>query len=244
VKLERIEVGGLKFDVRPDTSDRKAITEVVERRSYGRHDFTPAEGEIWSDLGANVGAFSVWAASQDPRIMVYAYEPDPDMCELVWRNAKLNKVQKQIEITQAAVVADDRTEVTLHCNVARGNVWRNSIERHWRGEQDIEVPAIHIAKVMGYVQSAGVAGWMKMDIEGTEMPILEWLLKPANRHLLPEGMVFEWSFDVDPSLERFRKVTAKLERHYEFVNGTKLQESPDDMWQQEWFPPCRLVYAR
>ena len=241
-KLQRIEVDGLKFDIRPDTSDEKAIREVVQRRNYARYHFLPAEGELWFDLGANVGAFSVWAASQHPSIHVEAFEPDPDMCELVDHNLKLNNLSKRVKINQAAVVSDDRKEVVLHCNVARGNVWRNSIERHWRGEEDVTVPALHINTILpGYFAEEY---WVKMDIEGTEMPVLEWLTKKENTGLLPVGMVFEWSFDVDPSIARFHKIIKKLKKNYNFLKGDNLGKIDElDEWPPEAFPPCRLVYC-
>jgi len=238
-KLERIEVDGLKFDTRPGTSDCKAIAEVVERRSYSRHGFTPGEDEQWVDFGANVGAFSVWAASQHRSIQVEAFEPDPEMCELVARNAKINKLSKQITITQAAVVADNRKSVTLHCNTARGNVWRNSIERNWKGGTDIEVPTVHAKRILSGDK------WLKMDIEGTEMPILEWLFTGVGNKYLPAGMVFEWSFDVDPTIARFHGVVEQLESAYELVKGTNLGKIDEmDAWPPAAFPPCRLVYAR
>lgn len=246
--LERVEVEGLKFDVRPDTSDIKAIREVVERRSYGRYKFVPAEGEFWVDLGANIGAFSAWAASQDKSIRIHAYEPDPEMCDLIEHNLKLNGLKKQVEIFQSAVVADSRKQVTLHCNTARGNVWRNSIERSWRGGQDITVVAFPIRKVLEGIPDDS---YIKMDIEGTEMPLLEWMYMggPRNFALTKRkvaGIVFEWSFDVDDLIARFLNVTDALGEVYDHVRGVG-HVSPDDgapaRWPANWQPPCRMVWA-
>lgn len=242
--LDRVEFRGLEFDVRPDTSDIKAIREVVERRSYGRYSFVPAEEEFWIDLGANVGAFSVWAASQHPSIHIHAYEPDPVMCDLIEHNLKLNKLNKQVDVFNSAIVADNRTSVTLHCNTARGNVWRNSIERSWQGGEDIEVRAFHIREVL---RSAPDGSYVKMDIEGTEMPLLEKLFmsSPAALKLAKakiRGIVFEWSFDVDNSIPRFKNVCDALGEVYEVVNNTKVKDGFDE-WQPSWQPPCRMVWA-
>lgn len=235
--LERVEVRDLTFHVRPGTSDLKSINEVVARRGYARHGFVPAAGEHWLDLGSNIGAFAVWAASHDKSIRVDAYEPDPTMCELIERNARANKVHKQITVHQGAVVADRRKEVVLHCNVARGNVWRNSIERDWRGSEDIVVPTVPLKDVLALI---GDNTWWKMDIEGTEMPILEHML--SHRVTWPRGMVYEWSFDVDPSLARFEAVAAGLANHYDNVTHGGYQDGYTT-WQPAWFPPCRLVWA-
>lgn len=238
--LEKITVDGLDFMVRPDTSDEKAIREVVVRRGYGRYGFTPAEDEFWIDLGANVGAFSVWAASQHDSITVHAYEADPDMCELTERNAKLNGLEGQISIFHSAVVADRRKTVTLHCNTARGNVWRNSIEKTWRGGEDITVPAYPISKVLNAVPKGT---YLKMDIEGTEMPILEWMLEHPRYLNILQGMVFEWSFDVDRRIARFVEVVMKLRDHYSEVRNAQLPEDCPEEWPGNWQPPCRVVWA-
>jgi FkbM family methyltransferase len=239
--LERITVDGLDFDIRPGTSDEKSIREVVERRGYGRYKFAPAADEFWIDLGANIGAFSVWAASQDPSIRVHAYEADPTMCELVAHNLELNGLREQVEIFHSAVVADRRRTVTLHCNTARGNVWRNSIEREWRGGEDITVPAFNIKKVL---EAVPADSYLKMDIEGTEMPILEWML--ANHRMTVRqlaGMVFEWSFDVDRSIARFTNVIDGLSELYDEVKNARIPDDAPAEWPPQWNPPCRVVWA-
>lgn len=238
--LERISCDDLQFDVRPGTSDEKAIREVVARRAYARYKFAPAADETWLDLGANVGAFSVWAATRHPTVRVHAYEPDPDGCELMAHNLRLNGVRHQVEITQAAVVTDRRRTAVLHCNTARGNVWRNSIEREWRGGEDIRVPARHISTVLPELPSGT---YLKMDVEGTEMPILEWLLDHPAALDTFAGMVYEWSFDVDPSLDRFRQVVDGLKQHYTVIKNAQLPDDAPAEWPATWNPPCRLVWA-
>jgi FkbM family methyltransferase len=230
-KFERIEYHGLKFDCRPGTSDEKAVKEVVLRKGYARTrvGFVPGEGERWVDLGGNIGAFSVWAASLGAT--VDCYEPDPDSCEMIDHNIRLNGLEDMVTLHHKAVVGDDRKKATLHRNTARGNVWRNSIERPWRGGTDIEVSCISIDKIWKKNR------YIKMDIEGSEMAILEGI----GSEVVVKGLVFEWSFDVDPSLPRFRAVIERLEGLYsQVLNGA----SPEgDVWKPEWFPPCRTVWC-
>jgi FkbM family methyltransferase len=238
--LKTINVDGLKFAVRPNTSDMKAINEVVSRGNYGRYNFAPAVGEHWIDLGANIGAFTVWAASR--HAYVQAYEPDGEMCDLIERNVALNGQAGLAEIFQSAVVADRRRSVTLHRNSARGNLWRSSIEREWRGGDDVVVPTCHISRVL---RAAPNGSYLKMDVEGTEMPLLEWMLDGPNVELTVkklQGMVFEWSFDVDPSIPRFRNVIARLQKFYTEVRNFR---TPDgvDLWPSNWQPPCRVIWA-
>jgi FkbM family methyltransferase len=229
-EYDRIEYHGLKFDCRVGTSDEKSVNEVVLRRGYKRRDFTVEEHETWIDLGANIGAFTVWAASLGARVV--AYEPDPESVAMIKHNVKLNGLGRRVVIVQAAVTADDRASATLHRNTARGNVWRNSIERSWRGGEDITVPCANVAEL--WTPNANI----KMDIEGTEMAILE-----NYGTIAVNKLAFEWSFDVDPSIPRFQAVIATLKGRYDSVHYGGFDESYDE-WQPSWFPPCRVVWCQ
>ena len=60
--------------------------------------------------------------------------------------------------------------------------------------------------------------------------------------LMPNKMVFEWSFDVDESLNRYRNLINKMNVKY---NNVKSPKYNDDyvIWQKSWFPPCANVYC-
>lgn len=229
-KYDKIEHEGLKFYCRPGTSDEKAVKEVVIRHGYRRRGFPEGAKGHWVDLGANIGAFTVLKAAGGA--WVTAVEADPDSMDMVQRNLRLNRIDMdKIRLRQKAVVTDDREIVTLHRNEARGNVWRNSIERTWRGGTDIQVPTIHVKHLWTPKR------FIKMDIEGTEMPILE----KVGVKVPTQGLVFEWSFDVDDSLVRFRTVINKLKKLY--TNVVPEIKVEGDRWLPEWFPPCKTIWC-
>ena len=103
--IERIAIDAprmdrtLLFDTRAGLSDRKAIREVVEKRAYARHGFTPRPGDHWLDLGANVGAFTVWAAAHGADVI--AFEPDPESMRMVHRNVALNHLEPMVRTVRA-----------------------------------------------------------------------------------------------------------------------------------------------
>jgi FkbM family methyltransferase len=228
--VNRLSMDGLLFDCRPDTSDEKAVREVVQRRGYARRDFRPRDGERWIDIGANIGAFAVWAASFGATVQ--AIEPDPESAELARRNVELNGLSRFVTVHTMAITADEENgTATLHRNTAKGNVWRNSLVKEWRGGDSILTPTAPAREL-----------WqpdvhVKLDAEGSEMPILELLAGQRVRRL-----VFEWSFDIDPSLERFDAVISVLRTVYPRVRFGKIQ-SGHALWQPEWFPPCRTVWC-
>ena len=83
--------------------------------------------------------------------------------------------------------------------------------------------------------------YCKMDIEGAEMPILETTNKVFKK------LVYEWSFDIDPSLPRFWKVIEKQMQAYKNMpdigNTGKFKSRDYDVWQKSWFPACANIYC-
>lgn len=216
---------GLVFLCREGTSDEKTVVEVVENRSYLNNRMTIEKPEHWFDLGGNIGAFSVFAAAKGCKVSVF--EPDPFNFELLEKNLKLNGLTA--ETNQAALVHDEVKTVKLFA-AKNGQFWRNSIcKNHKRGF--VEVPALNFDSIIPDNSC------VKMDIEGAEMPILE------NTKRVFKKLTFEWSFDVDKSIIRFRNVIKKLSENHDVV-GNKADKglrSIHDYWQDSWFPPCQLI---
>ena len=214
----------LMFAHRLGTSDQKTFDEVIVRNVYEKKYFKILPGEHWIDLGGNAGAFALNALSKCATVDIY--EPDPFNCKMIERNLKLNNFDANIH--QVAVVANDLKKMTMY--VGNNNqVWRNSLYKDW-GNQKFTVPCINFNEVITNDKC------VKMDIEGAEMSILEAMEE------FPKKMVFEWSFDIDESLTRYRKLIKKLGPKYQNVKAPSY--SYDYVtWQKSWFPACANVFC-
>lgn len=228
ITLNQIEVGGLKWLIRPNSSDVKAINEVVLKRSYEKQGIQFNQGDKWIDLGANIGAFTVLAASKG--CAVTAYEPDPTSFQITLQNLKINNLQANV--VNAAVTHGPAGSANFHQNTARQNYWRNSLVKQWRGGKTIKI------KTLNYRDCLYTGAKIKMDIEGSEMPILETM--DFNEI---SDLVFEWSFDIDRSIPRFQNVIRRAEPFFSHIKYPKFDETYKE-WQASWFPPCRTVYCR
>jgi len=218
------EKTGLKFYYRPNTSDIKTIMEVVERDVYQKKYFQIEAGEHWIDLGGNIGAFSLLALSKGASVDVY--EADNEHCELIKMNLELNGLNANV--INKAVVHDSTKEIYLNIQ-KNGNTWRNSIVKNWNvGKKKVD--CINIEDVLNNDVCC------KMDIEGSEMLILE------NLKSMPKKMVYEWSFDIDDNIDRYRNVLKKMIDNYENVKHNSIKDE-HKIWQKGWFPPCRNVYC-
>ena len=184
MKLVQETISGIRFYHRPGFSDLKTFEEVIGRKTYLKRGLKIGAGEKWMDCGGNVGAFALLACKLGAEVTVY--EPDPFNVDMIKRNLKLNGFEATVK--QAALVHDDRKGVTLFIG-NNSQVWRNSIVRKWNNK-GIKVPCLKFDD-----EAKGFDG-CKMDIEGAEMPILE------NTAATFKKLVYEWSFDIDPSLTR------------------------------------------
>lgn len=218
------EKTGLKFYCRPNTSDIKTIMEVVERDVYQKKYFQIEAGEHWIDLGGNIGAFTLLALSKGATVDVY--EADKVHCELIKMNLELNGLNANV--INKAVVHDNTKEIYLNIQ-KNGNTWRNSIIKNWGGGKK-KVECINIESVL--IKDV----CCKMDVEGAEMLILE------NLKSMPKKMVYEWSFDIDDNIDRYRNVLKKMIDNYQNVKHNSIKDE-HKIWQKGWFPPCRNVYC-
>ena len=120
------------------------------------------------DVGANIGAFTLDAATRYPSAIVHAYEPDPQTCQVLRRNIEANGLSSRVRIWHEAVAGESGT-LTL---------WRGDgsvlASVHLRGVargNSCDVPAVTLQTVVA--RTCGRVGVLKLDCEGAEADILE-----------------------------------------------------------------------
>jgi FkbM family methyltransferase len=222
------EIKGIKLCHREGTSDLKTFEEVIGKDVYQKKGMKILPNETWIDCGGNVGAFTLLACSKGAKVKVF--EPDPNNCKMIEKNLSLNNFDA--EIVCAGLVHNQTKKTNLYVG-NNGNVWRNSMFKNWNGK-GLKVDCVN------FDESIPNGVCLKMDIEGAEMPILE------NTTRIFKKMVFEWSFDIDPSLIRFWNIIEKLKEKYNIAdigNTAKYQTRDYDVWQKSWFPACTNVFC-
>lgn len=101
----------------------------------------------------------------------------------------------------------------------------------------IDVQAIALAELL---ESHPDVNAIKIDIEGSEMALLESITKQQVQNV--NKLVFEWSFDVDPSIKRFMNVIAHLESLFDKVVYRGVPNI--EMWNlRTMYPHCRQVWC-
>ena len=226
--IKQSEINGIKFFCREGTSDLKTFEEVIGRDVYQKKGMKIEAGETWYDCGGNVGAFTLLACSKGAKVKVF--EPDHYNCEMIEKNLKLNNFQA--EIVCAALVHNEVKEAVLFVG-NNGNVWRNSLFKNWNG-RGLKIKCINFDN--NFEDDICV----KMDIEGGEMLILE------NTNKVFKKIVYEWSFDIDPSLNRLWNLIDKQKNIYDIKfeeHRVCYDDKRETQWQKSWFPACTNVFC-
>lgn len=145
-------------------------------------------GYRFVDIGANVGAYSLFVAARagrDARIL--AVEPQPAVFTKLATNISLNPFGTVKAV--ACAVADKSGELTLFLDA------RNEGESSMRTlrssvANSVKVQAVPLAQLLMSEGFTHVDA-MKIDVEGAEDLILEPFLAPANAALWPRLLVLE-----------------------------------------------------
>lgn len=191
----------MSLHYRADTSDERVLKEVLERRCYRRAsvNFDVEPGELWLDLGANIGAFAMYCRSRGAR--AECYEPDPDCFELLKKNAK------EFSLHRCAVSGEPKLKtLPWHRAKKEGVHSRNSLLEAGSLKADGEVTNYFAGNFVKKTFDG-----VKMDIEGAEGPILDrWLLPRCSK------LVLEYHTSRDASVENFFRRVNQIKKH--FVN--------------------------
>lgn len=156
------------------------------------------EGYRFVDIGANVGAYSLFVAARaGARARILAVEPQPAVFAKLAYNISLNPFGTIKAV--ACAVADKAGELTLFLDA--NNEGESSVRvLASSGTNAIKAPAVPLLDLLMSEGYTAVDG-MKIDVEGAEDLILEPFLTSAPRTLLPKLLMIEdstskWSVDL------------------------------------------------
>lgn len=159
------------------------VRKVLEEHEYGHPDvplMRPVKRVL--DIGANVGAFAVWANMRWPGCWIDCYEPHPQAAELCRRN-----VPQGTQVHEVAVTVDRRERVPLH--VGDGGDWGYNTLLVATGNPVERIGAVMVQTLDP--RKLPKCDALKLDCEGCELEIL------ANYPHLEDVQVvlFEWHFE-------------------------------------------------
>jgi FkbM family methyltransferase len=234
-KNNNFVVDRLKLYYRQETTDEKVIDEVLIKNVYQKNTlckpnncpFLIEPQDIWLDLGANIGTFALLVLSIGARVC--CVEPEPINIKLLSKNLEMN-FRGGYKIVEGAVHIRDGIEPLYICQ-GDYNKYRHTLFKK-RGRSSINVNIVNIRHLLSQITA------IKMDIEGSEIEILEYLNTNDFRNITK--LVYEYSFDFDKSIPRFMSIINKLRKIFKIVYYTKVKE---DELEYTYYPPQCMVYC-
>jgi FkbM family methyltransferase len=170
----RVLPTGQRVRLRAGTTDEVTFREVWDQAEY--HGAEPyVQGHLVLDVGANVGAFSLWALHHGAA-KVLAYEPEPgNYAMLAAHTAGLNVDARQLAVMDDPghiyldAGPDDRHGGGTHC------AYGQPLPADWEDQGMVRVEAAGINDVLreAIELGGGLVGVVKIDCEGGEYPIID-----------------------------------------------------------------------
>lgn len=172
-----LDVRGCKMTIRPGSYDLYVLGEVFWEQVYAPRLKQIKAPEVVVDLGANIGAFSVWAAKRWNPGRIVAVEMENDNFTLLQENIRLNGLENNV-IPVKVCVWDENRQVGIKKHPF-------NLGMHQGCPASIEggVPALTMDRLLDMVKVSKV-DILKMDIEGAE----ERIFNEKNERLFAEGV--------------------------------------------------------
>jgi FkbM family methyltransferase len=174
-----VVVDGSTFYLQPDDN---YLTQLVVR--YGEYEPTETqlvrdvlkEGDVFLDVGANVGWYTVHAAKRvGPTGKVIAFEPEPSNLAMLKRNVEVNGLSNVV----AEGVALSNAEGSFKLFLEKGNLGMHSLVlEHEGGKHYINVQTVRLDD---YWKGKGDIKLVKIDTEGAEGMILDGMRETLKR---------------------------------------------------------------
>lgn len=123
------------------------------------------------DIGANVGAFTVWAANRWPGSVVHSYEPLPENFNYLTRNIITNRLDYRVFIHQQAIAKCDSETADLY--MGKNNTGEATFFKELEGADPNRKISVKVEDPIVLPQ----ANILKIDTEGSELYILVPLIQ-------------------------------------------------------------------
>jgi FkbM family methyltransferase len=136
--------------------------------------FNPKEGDVVVDVGAAFGFYTILSSKRvGLNGKVVAIEAQPDSCEMLNQNIKLNRLANVITLNYAAYSKKSKLRLYDSYSIIQERAENNS-------QKYIEVNANTLDHLM-QLQGISEVNWIKIDVEGAELEVLKGAVNIISR---------------------------------------------------------------
>ena len=190
------EVWGMKLRIRSkgNLSEQRLLLmpqflDAAELRLLSRE---LKAGDVFLDIGANAGVYSLWVASQCPAgTRVEAFEPDPGLCARLRFNLETNGLGG-VSLNPFALGQRAGEAVLVS---GEGNSGENRIE----AGSPADGLRVRVERLPDVLQEKGITRVkaLKIDVEGAEVEVLAPLFGDGDAGMFPEIIICELTEHVE-----------------------------------------------
>lgn len=190
---------GVKFKVLNLNSNLYTLLEIWYERVYGDlSELSTKKGPVVIDIGANIGAFSMFALKKLTQPQIFAYEPEKNNFELLRTTIALNGSGGRVFPFKQAVYGH---EGKMNLSIAGESSGKNSIELDQHSGKSEEVECTTLSLIFKE-NSIYFCDLLKIDCEGSEYELL--LNTPKDVFKKIGTIILEWHQVVGHSIEELQ----------------------------------------
>jgi FkbM family methyltransferase len=158
-----------KFKIRVNSADKISIWETWKLQSYIKNDSDIKPADTVIDLGAHIGAFTIFAARKAPLGRVYAFEPEPNNFRLLKENIFLNSLNNVYPFQKAVTGKLGKVKLFVESDSSSTN---SILEYTYQTpKKTISVSSTTLEHILtdNHIDTVDL---LKIDIEGAEYDVL------------------------------------------------------------------------
>ena len=159
------------------------------------------------DCGSNIGVSILYFKLKYPRARIIGFEPDPAIFEFLEKNLAAN-AWSDVTVHNCAL-SDSEGETELFCEPNLAGSLRGSLKKE-RTQQIVESKTVKTVLLSNYLH--GEVDFIKIDIEGMEMAVLEDLERNGRLSHIRE-MAIEYHHHVPTSDDSLSRLLTILENN-------------------------------
>jgi FkbM family methyltransferase len=159
---------GATILVRPWAEDVRIIKSIFLKKNYVNDFVSIMPNSVVVDVGANIGAFTVFAARRAKK--VFAFEPENENFSLLCANIELNDFRNVTPLKMAMTAETGKRKFHIAEKQHSGS-HSFLLQRY---DKEVEVKTLSIADLIAK-KSIKKVNFLKLDCEGSEIEIIKGL---------------------------------------------------------------------
>jgi FkbM family methyltransferase len=135
--------------------------------------FTPKQGDIVIDIGANIGRYTIISSKRvGTKGKVVAIEAHPGNFEILNRNIKLNQLTNIIPLNYAAYSKETKIKLYVPDEESGYTIYHTLMERTGKKFVEVNANTLDYLLQLNEIRQEEV-NWIKIDVEGAELEVLK-----------------------------------------------------------------------